>query len=279
MITVLKRGAQRWPWLIGSYRSGRNALRRAVQRVGIPIRHALERRRLERFRDRHRGDRCFVIGNGPSLRGRDLSPLACEVTFATNHFYFHPQVELLQPTYYCVSDLSFFDTRIHPEWPRHLSRFPGGTVFFLPVELKRRVRASALRERPGIHYLRCDRTHEIWRVGEMRVDATGVLGTGDSVILDFCLPLAHFMGFSEVYLLGCDTDYGSGSGPTHFYESCTPSRLVEYHRDTWYENVTRSYTVAKGLFEAAGRRIYNATTGGRLEVFPRVSLEDALRRS
>jgi hypothetical protein len=279
MIEVLRRGARRWPWLARAYHSSRASLREAAQRMEVPLRHAPERRRLECFRHRHRGDRCFVIGNGPSLRGLDLSPLAGEVTFATNHFYFHPQVELLQPTYYCASDLWFFDKGIHPEWPRHLSRLPRGTAFFLPVELKRRVGASVLRDCPNIHYLRCDRRRQIWRRGEMSVDATGVLGTGDSVIVDFCLPLAHFMGFSEVYLLGCDTDYGPGDGATHFYEASTPSRSVEYHRDTWYENVTCSYTVARGLFEAAGRRIYNATAGGRLEVFPRVGLEDALRRS
>ena len=279
MIDALKPSARRWPWLVLAYRFGRASLREAAQRMEVALRHAPERRWLKRFRDRHHGDRCFVIGNGPSLRDRDLSPLAGETTFVTNHFYFHPQIELLQPTYYCVSDLWFFDTGIHPEWPRHLSRLPGGTVLFLPVELKRRVGASVLRERPNIHYLRCDRGRQIWRGGEMNVDPTGVLGTGDSVIVDFCLPLAHLMGFSEVYLLGCDTDYGSGDGATHFYEASTPSRSVEYHRDTWYENVTRSYTVAKDRFEAAGRRIYNATTGGRLEVFPRVSLEDALRRS
>jgi len=278
LIDVLRRGARRWPRLLRGYHSNRAALRGAVQRIEIPVRHALERRRLECFRDHHRGDRCFVIGNGPSLRGRDLGPLAGEATFVTNHFYFHPQLRILQPTYYCVSDLSFFDTRNHPDWPRNFARLPATTVLFFPVELQRRVRASALGQHPHIHYLRCDRTREIWRLGNMNVDVTGILGTGDSVILDVCLPLAHFMGFSEVYLLGCDTDYGSGSGTAHFYEASTPRRSAEYHRDAWYDNVTCSYTVAKDLFDAGGRRIYNATAGGRLEVFPRVSLEDALRR-
>ena len=276
LIDALERQVRRRPWLLATYRSCRAGLREAARRIEVPFRHAAERPRLERFRNRHRGGRCFVFGNGPSLRGLDLSPLAHEVTFVTNNFYLHPQVELLNPTYYCVSDLWFFDKKLHPEWGRHLSRFPADTVFFLPVELKRRIGASVVGQRPNVHYLRCDRRRQVWRTGELRVDATGVLGTGDSVIVDFCLPLAHFMGFSAVYLLGCDTDLGSGTGPTHFYDARTPARSVEYHRDAWFEHVTRSYAVAKQLFEVDGRRIYNATTGGRLEVFPRVSVEDVL---
>lgn len=255
------------------------AVRRAARRLEIRIHHAFERRRLERFRGCHRGERCFVIGNGPSLRGQDLIPLAGEATFVTNHFYLHPAVEALRPTYYCSSDLSFFDHLIHPTWPDDLARLPPATVLFLPVELRRYIRSTRVRARPFVHYLRCDHTREIWRRGVMDVDATSVLATGDSVILDFCLPLAHFMGFAEVYLLGCDTDYQSPDGATHFYEARIPSRSIAYHRDVWQGNVTASYAIAGGVFAASGRRIYNATAGGRLEVFPRVRLAQVLDRS
>src|SRR5712692_1717642 len=55
-------------------------------------------KRNEIFRDRHRGQRCFVIGNGPSLKDQDLSPLANEITLVTNSFYVHPIIgESWQP--------------------------------------------------------------------------------------------------------------------------------------------------------------------------------------
>lgn len=254
------------------------ALRRTLRRGEIRLHHAVERRRLERFRRRHRGERCFVIGNGPSLRRQDLAPLAGEATFVTNHFYLHPAIAALRPTYYCSADLSFFDHRIHPRWADDLARLPASTVLFLPVELRRAVRATRVRTRAAVHYLRCDRQREIWRAGRMPVDPTGILATGDSVILDFCLPLAHFMGFAEVYLLGCDTDYDAPDEATHFYTVRTPSRSRAYHRDVWLGNVTTSYAVARQVFETSGRRIFNATAGGRLEVFPRVPLASVLAR-
>ena len=45
------------------------------------------RRRLEGMRDQHRGERCFIIGNGPSLLKTDLSMLRHEYTFGLNRGY------------------------------------------------------------------------------------------------------------------------------------------------------------------------------------------------
>jgi len=35
----------------------------------------ISRWRIELLRNRHKGQRCFIIGNGPSLRKMDLKPL------------------------------------------------------------------------------------------------------------------------------------------------------------------------------------------------------------
>jgi hypothetical protein len=44
----------------------------------------------EKLRNCHRGQRCFVIGNGPSLTKQDLAPLDGEITFVMNAFWKHP---------------------------------------------------------------------------------------------------------------------------------------------------------------------------------------------
>ena len=43
--------------------------------------------RLAALRDRHRGERCFILGNGPSLKRTDLSKLRNETTFGLNRIY------------------------------------------------------------------------------------------------------------------------------------------------------------------------------------------------
>ncbi|MEM1218328.1 MAG: hypothetical protein AAGH79_05430, partial [Bacteroidota bacterium] len=43
--------------------------------------------RLATFKDKHVGQDCFIIGNGPSLNKMDLSPLADYHTFGLNKIY------------------------------------------------------------------------------------------------------------------------------------------------------------------------------------------------
>ena len=44
-------------------------------------------RKLSALKDSHRGERCFLIGNGPSLRSTDLSRLKGEFTFGFNRIF------------------------------------------------------------------------------------------------------------------------------------------------------------------------------------------------
>src|SRR5258708_28843911 len=81
----------------------------AIARGSLLRNYAPLLKRNEVFRDRHKGQRCFIIGNGPSLKKQDLSPLANEITFVTNSFYVHPIVgDSWQPTYYFFSDPQYF---------------------------------------------------------------------------------------------------------------------------------------------------------------------------
>jgi len=54
-------------------------------------------RRLTALKDKHRGERCFIIGNGPSLRNTDLSCLRNEYTFGMNRIYLISRKSGLKP--------------------------------------------------------------------------------------------------------------------------------------------------------------------------------------
>ena len=55
---------------------------------------------LSSFRDRHRGQRCLIIGNGPSLRNTNLSLLRNELTFGLNRIYLLFPTMGFQTTYH-----------------------------------------------------------------------------------------------------------------------------------------------------------------------------------
>ena len=60
------------------------------------------------LKNKHYGQRAFLIGNGPSLQVSDLSLLEGEVTFASNKIYLAFGSTSWRPTYYCVEDDQVF---------------------------------------------------------------------------------------------------------------------------------------------------------------------------
>ena len=62
-------------------------------------------RRLAALKDRHRGERCFILGNGPSLNDCDLTRLAGETTFGVNGIFLKTAEMGFVPTYYVVEDI------------------------------------------------------------------------------------------------------------------------------------------------------------------------------
>lgn len=56
------------------------------------------------MKDSHKGERCFLIGNGPSLTGEDLHLLKDEYTFGTNMVYKIFDKTDWRPSFHCVSD-------------------------------------------------------------------------------------------------------------------------------------------------------------------------------
>ena len=93
-----------------------------------------------------------------------------------------------------------------------------------------------------------------------------------------CIQLALYMGFKEIFLLGVDFNYSDDvySESNHFkgyQKHYKDIRLNEIKP----ERMLNAYHKAKKIAEAEGKRIYNATRGGKLEVFERRTL-DSLNR-
>ena len=100
------------------------------------------------------------------------------------------------------------------------------------------------------------------------------------------LQLAYFMGFTRVYLVGVDFNYSlihqtsdliehpAGYPSDHFIPDYFEAG--EKRNSPRLELAERAMLCAKDFYEDHGRKIWNATRGGRLEVFDRISLEEAL---
>ncbi len=89
MDSIKQKLSKRSPAVFQGLRSGRDALVRMADLPGMVF-HPWwldSNKRLKKYQNLYNGKRCFVIGNGPSLKNTDLSLLKDEYAFGMNRIY------------------------------------------------------------------------------------------------------------------------------------------------------------------------------------------------
>jgi len=222
------------------------------------------RQLLDAYRARHRGERCFVIGNGPSLARTDLSKLAGAVTFGANRIYLLGESHGFLPTYFvCSNEL------VLEQYHVDIAGLP------MPKFLnwnRRRLFGPASQ---NIAYFRL-RLQLFDRFGTTPLRALSSGGTVTYVSLQ----LAYFMGFREVILIGVDHDFVD-KGTPNVTEVRNQPRDENHFDPNYFPRGSRwqppdllrseiAYAIARETFAGAGGRILDATLGGRCTVFEKV---------
>ena len=268
----------------------------------MPIGTAFAGDDISRFKGIHKGGRCYIMGNGPSLNRMDLSRLAGETVFACNAAFLLFDRITWRPQYYaCV------DSRVLPDRAAEigamLSETPGMQGFF-PAFLQehsgakfRRATRVILPPGPNRNFFneRPNSTDDLPR-SMFSHDANEVVIQPYTVAITM-LQLAAYMGFSELVLIGCDTTYvvpatvrrgesddpggvaltsEQDDDPNHF-DPRYFGKDRKWH-DPQPEMMIRHYQYAKEALDAIGVKVWNATVGGQLEVFPRRPFESLTRQ-
>ena len=230
---------------------------------------------LAQYKDLHKGERCFIIGNGPSLTPEDLDKLKGEVCFAANRIYLLFNRTQWRPTYFVISDAKFL-ALCH----REIREAVSCPIFYAyPAALD--IEDFALR---GEHFYSLDGTADWYPNEHLKVgfsEAPFILNWGATVTYD-SMQLAAYMGFREIYLLGMDhmmsnVLYRDGrivstGGQDHFLKEYN-LKEVYYNGYMGIDLIECAYRTAKRYFEEHGGHIYNATRGGKLEIFDRVDFD------
>jgi hypothetical protein len=234
-------------------------------------------RELEALRGRYRGRRCFVMGNGPSLLECDLNQLASEVTIVSNaHYLIWDQLTYV-PTFLAVEDRLVAEDRAD-----ELQRITGITRIF-PFDLR-----SLLG--PGDQtklYLNFPRDYHPFP--KFSRDLTKRCYWGGTVSF-LNLQLAAYLGCNPIILIGFDHSYVVPS--KHIKNNVIQSQTKDVnhiHPDyfgpgyRWHDpNIARmeaAYRCARQELEQSKVHVLNATAGGQLEVFERVTFDSAIQRS
>jgi len=217
--------------------------------------------RLRALKDKHKGERCFLVATGPSLNKTDFSLIKNEIIFGVNTLYKGLSRFDIKPAYYVVGDPIIFNAHA-------MKLLQLKTTLFLSGYAGRRfLENDALKSNNDNVIL----LHPLFEQdGVFSKDIGKGVFYGGSVVF-LALQIIYYLGFDEVYLLGCDCDY---SGMHRFDGSTTENLVGMAIGET--EKVFSSYELYKEVFERNGRKIYNATVGGKLEVFERKKLEEII---
>lgn len=232
---------------------------------------------MRQLKGRYTGQRCFIIGNGPSLETKDLERLKNEVTFASNQIYNIFDNTYWKPTYYTI-----FDERVGRSIMKS-GMYEKINDCQCKMKFVREQGYLIYRNfRAPICYLHSwyDRKYlDLPNFSEELDKGVFSIATVTYVMIQ----IAHYMGFSEIYLLGMDNRYGrtlNRDGSITINEG-----LKSYFGDqiqnvspvaTW--EMDTAYEYAEKYSRSHGFRIYNATRGGFLETFERVNLDEVLRK-
>lgn len=261
------------------------ALRDSPNDASDPLLYTAEGHSVS-LRNWYRGRHVFFVGNGPSLKQLDLEKLNSKgiVTAGINNGWFVHRPDL----WFCVDDPGNFADVIWKD---------PGVVKFVPmgkIERKLRVRRGdgGFRESkftagqmPACWFYRRNTkfNHETyltentinWGTEGKMVDSLGIKGSR-SVMLA-AMRLLIYLGFSHIYLVGCDFRMALGEGNYAFEQDRTPSSVKG--NNTTFEALNKRFASVWPEIKKSGVKIWNCYEGSGLKVFPHLPFEDAVLRA
>lgn len=236
------------------------------------------------LRGRHRGRRAFVIGNGPSIARHDLGRLRDDVTITVNQFQRHPQLEELRPPYWMIADPLFWEQPDPYLFPvvRKLLETGIHTHLFCPLGGAQVLCSTPTGPLIDPHFF----TYGEHFAGPGPIDLSRPIPHWGQNVIGPAIMLAFHLGCDPIYLIGCDHDFlkiekqdYEGALFGHGFASKLTPASDRYDWDTWSYAMKRTlweYERLRDYADVWGQRIYNATLGGYLEVFPRVDFDAVL---
>lgn len=264
-MSLLRQTLKRIPPVRWAY-SQTMAAQRSVQSDPTVLRWQLDYKRwlsylrFRAFHDRHAGERCFIVGNGPSLNDTDLSLLRNEKTFMLNRAYLlFPRLGF-HPTYF-VSINRF----VLQQFGEEISQLP------MPKFVSWHSRA---------HLPFTDNTLYLRTIKEVYFSPVPPHYVCEGATVTYvAMQIAFYMGFKQVILIGVDHNFASkgeahkaivseGGDPNHFDPNYFGKGVTWQLPDL--ETSEIAYLRAKAHYEQAGREIIDATVGGKLQVYRRV---------
>lgn len=244
------------------------------------------------------GKRCFILGNGPSLKTEDLSTLAGEDVFTVNQAARHPDFPLLKSVVHFWADPNFFvvdekrpeDLELI-EVMKRINTPDNRPLCFFPLNKKDFVEHFGLDKELRVGYFHARK--RLQDSLEREIDFTTTIPALNTVVM-YGIAFAIFMGYSEIYLLGVDSTslmvniksflkindsndycYNIGENEKIRLQRMVQRQTLEAQTLSFYF-VLLQYRILNNYCCQRGIKLINCSSTTLIESIPRMSLREVL---
>lgn len=227
--------------------------------------------RIIQFKDKHKGQRCVIIGNGPSLNKMDLSFLKQEICFGMNKIYLGFDKWNFIPKYYVAVNSLVLEQNAQEIKKVPCTKFISnrGIPYIKPQE--------------DIIFLR---THP-YNGRDFSTNPAEGLQEGNTVTY-VAMQLAYYMGFETVILIGIDHNFVAQGQPHK--EIISPGEDLDHFHPNYFgkgvkwhlpdlKGSERFYKIAYAYFWVNKRQIIDATLDGKCCIFLKQNYESVFFHS
>lgn len=207
-------------------------------------------------------ERCFIIGNGPTINKFDLKTLSNEFTIGVNKILytgFHPSIITISDNI-CLNEKNM--NLIHASESK-LVVTPAvmDALKNNKIDKNRIIKTTHLVFPPAIH--------EYKQIFDEKFDITACM---HSVVGDLAIPLAIYLGIKNIFLIGVDSYWAiNGDQQCHFYNTEKNYKDVAL-RNALHGKVEMNMFFAKLelLAQNLGVNIFNISPGSAVQAFPKL---------
>ena len=234
------------------------------------------------MKNKYLGKRVFLLGNGPSLNKTPLHLLKNEYTICFNRFNLMFERLDWRPTFYTT-----VDERVAEDISEEINEFIPNIqhVFFPDIHPKNANFTKFINSADNVYWMDCVGSGFYTDLPRVGINAT---------VANVGLQILAYLGFTEIYLIGVDMDYGipektikhdnrnltsTEDNDLNHFDPRYFGKGSKYHMPRIEDKTLPGYKRAKIFLDLLDIDVKNAGIGGKLEVFNRIKFRSLFQLS
>lgn len=251
------------------------------------------------FKNSQINERCFIVGNGPSLNKLDLTKLNKEIVFTVNEIISNSSIyENLNSDFHILIDPYYFN--LSSELPEDIATIE--RLKRINYTNKKPICITSYEGKNAFEKNGLDKILDLYYVFQHRYITESYKSTikmdrnmpSSLNVIQAAIFSAMYMGFKKIYLIGCDMTFIFLSIESNIEGN--NNKLKNFHAYKYSENqiksikafcskrdnefnlyeLAKTFSIFKRIKKYADKHhieIVNATAGGALDVFDRIKFE------